>query len=126
MERELSQDNKRLRSPRANNDRGAGLLLWCLLCGLKIVGLAGHAGVAEIVSGHLGDRTAGIAERCGARHGLHTRDRVVRSVSKHVLLWRRVVIGLVAFPAWFVCALYLHLVERGGMISARRWWLGGE
>ena len=90
----------------------------------SIVELAGHAGVAEIVSGHLGDRTAGIAERCGVRHGLHTRDRVARSVSKHVSLWPRVVAGLAGFPAWFVCALYLHLVERGGMISARRWWWG--
>ena len=90
----------------------------------SIVGLAGHAGAAELVSGHLGDRTAGIAERCGVRHGLHTRDRVARSVSVHVLLWRRGVMGVAGFPAWFVCALYLHLVEWGGVISARRWWWG--
>nr|QNO46325.1 hypothetical protein PABHDKJJ_00029 [Methanosarcinales archaeon ANME-2c ERB4] len=94
----------------------------------SIVGLAGHAGVAELVSGHSGDRTAGIAERCGVRHGPHTRDRVARYVSVHVLLWRRVVIGLVAFPAWFVCALYLLMAGRrargfvgGGTWRGDRW-----
>ena len=90
----------------------------------SIVELAGHAGVAEIVSGHSGDRAAGIAERCGVCHGLHTRDRVARSVSKHVLLWRKVVMGVAGFPVWFVCALYLLLVERGhgGICRGRDDW----
>ena len=93
----------------------------------SIVELAGHAGVAELVSGHSGDRTVGIVERCGVHHGLRIRGLGLRdSVSVHVLLWRRVVAGLAGFPARFICALYLHLVEWGGVISARRWWLGGE
>lgn len=92
-------------------------------CLSSIEGLDCHAGVAELMSGHLGDRTAGIAERCGVCHGLHTRDRVARSVSVHVLLRRRVVVGVVGFPAWFVCALHLHL---GGMGYVDRRWLGVE
>ena len=60
---------------------------------ISIAGLNCHAGVPEIAGRHPGDRTAGIAERCGLRHDLCRQDRVMRFVSAHVSLKRGVVMG---------------------------------
>ena len=78
-----------------------------------IVGLAGHAGVAEIAGRHPGDRTAGIAERCGLRHDLRRKDRIIRFVSAHVLLERGVMMGLAMFFAGFVFMLGLLMAGSG-------------
>ena len=60
---------------------------------ISIVKLDSSAGVAEIAGRHSGDRMVGIDERCGLRHGLRRKDRIMRFVSAQVLLerdsWRR-------------------------------------
>ena len=52
-----------------------------------IVGLAGHAGVPEITGRHPGDQMVGIAERCGLRHDLRRKDRIMRFVFQRMSCW---------------------------------------
>ena len=77
----------------------------------------------------------GIAERCGLRHGLRRKDRVMRFVSAQVLLERGVMMGLAMFLAGFVFMLCLHLagsrcadlvVGRDvGWVAGKGGWRGG-
>jgi hypothetical protein len=76
---------------------------------ISIVRLDSSAGVAGIVGRHLGDRTVGIAERCGLRHGLCRKDRIMRYVSARVSLERGVMMGLAMFLAGFVFMMGLLL-----------------
>ena len=93
--------------PAKNNDGVTGL------CLQSIAGLNCHAGVAEIAGRRPGDRTAGIAERCGLRHDLRRQDRVMRFVSAHVSLERGVMMGLAMFFAGFVFMLGLLMAGDG-------------
>ena len=88
---------------------------------ISIAGLNCHAGVAEIAGRHSGDRTVGIAERCGLRHGLRRQDRITRFVSAQVLL-ERGVMGLAMFFAGFVFMLCLLLA---GWVAGKGGWRGG-
>jgi len=93
--------------PANNNDGVTGL------CLQSIAGLNCHAGVPEIAGRHPGDRTAGIAERCGLRHDLCRKDRIMRFVSAQVLLERGVMMGLAMFFAGFVFILGLLMAGDG-------------